>query len=122
MSPRLFRRQQSDPPGEVTPRRASSLLEQGAVLLDVREPDEWNEGHAPHAQHVPLRQLPTHLTHLPRDAHIVAVCRSGNRSATAAAFLKAAGFDAVNLVGGMRAWQRAGLPVVRPGGGLGRVA
>ncbi|MBK9178551.1 MAG: rhodanese-like domain-containing protein [Acidimicrobiales bacterium] len=92
------------------------------VLVDVREPDEWHAGHAPGAVHVPLGQLGQRLGELPADTRLVMVCRSGNRSGRATDALVKHGYDAVNLVGGMQAWARAGLPVVTDDGGAGRVA
>lgn len=80
-----------------------------ALLVDVREDDEWAAGHAPPAVHVPLGRLPQ--TPLPRDRPVLAICQSGNRSARAAALLLARGVDARNVAGGMQAWQAAGLAV-----------
>lgn len=91
---------------------AAALLERGeALLLDVREPDEWRAGHAPGATHIPLGELGQRFTELPRDRPIVAVCRSGNRSALATRSLRQAGLQVDNLDGGMKAWQKAGLPL-----------
>jgi rhodanese-related sulfurtransferase len=87
---------------------ALSLGAGGALLLDVREDDEWASGRAPDALHVRLADLPDHVGDLPRDRPIVCICRSGGRSARAASFLIEQGFDAVNLDGGMQAWERAG--------------
>lgn len=86
-----------------------------AVLLDVRENDEWAAGHAPGAVHVPMGQVPQRLdelaTTLPdRPVHVV--CRSGGRSARVTTYLVQAGWDAVNVDGGMRAWAAAGRPMV----------
>ncbi len=81
----------------------------GIVLLDVREPTEWADGHAPDAVLQPLGQLDP--TNLPTSATIYVICRSGNRSATATRALVAAGLDAYNVAGGMNAWTDAGLPV-----------
>lgn len=95
---------------EVEVAKAARLTGSGlAVLVDVREDDEWAAGHAPAALHVPLGSLPA--TRLPTGRPVLAICRSGNRSATAAALLLACGVDARNVAGGMRAWQAAGLPV-----------
>ena len=107
---------------EVTPGEAANLGEQAAVLVDVREPFEWTTGHAPDARHIPLGQLPRHLSALPTDKRIILMCRSGNRSAQATAILTAAGLDAANMTGGMAAWARAGLPVVTDFGAPGTVA
>jgi rhodanese-related sulfurtransferase len=83
----------------------------GALLIDVREPDEWFFGHAPGATHIPLGSLSRHIADLPRDRDLLLICRSGNRSSTAQELLVRQGFTrAVNVSGGMLAWSRAGLP------------
>jgi rhodanese-related sulfurtransferase len=89
------------------------------VLLDVRELDEWAVGHAPGAHHLPLSRL--HPDELPAGRLLV-ICRSGGRSSRAVAALRNAGFDAVNVTGGMQGWAAAGLPVVRDDGRPGAVA
>jgi rhodanese-related sulfurtransferase len=81
------------------------------ALLDVREPDEWADAHAPGAMHLPLGQLA--LEALPEAPTVYVICRSGNRSAMATKALVEAGIDAHNVEGGMIAWTRAGLPVDR---------
>lgn len=91
------------------------------ILLDVRNADEWEAGHAPDAWFVPLGELESWRFRLPMDRRIVAVCRVGQRSATATELLLEWGHDAVNLAGGMRAWAEAGLPVVRDDGSPGSV-
>ncbi len=90
-------------------------------LLDVREDDEWRAGHIDGSQHIPLRALADRLAELPSDRAIVAVCRSGSRSAVAVRGLRQLGFAAENLDGGVTAWARAGLPLVDSSGGHGRV-
>jgi rhodanese-related sulfurtransferase len=94
----------------------------GTVLLDVREVVEWLAGHAPHAVHVPLAELPDALLDLDPERPVVCICRSGNRSASATQFLRQHGYDAVNMAGGMRAWAAEGLAVVTDDGQPGRVA
>jgi rhodanese-related sulfurtransferase len=91
------------------------------VLLDVREADEWEAGHAPGAQWVPLGDLESARFKIPINRRIVCVCRSGTRSARATAQLVQWGFDAVNLAGGMKAWAAEGYPVVRDDGAPGEV-
>ena len=91
---------------------ALSLLDGDAVLLDVREQNEWDAGHAPQAVHIPLRELPEATAGMSRQRRVVVVCRSGRRSAYATAALLAAGVDALNLIGGMQAWRDAGADVV----------
>ena len=82
-------------------------LPDDAVLLDVREDDEWQAGHAPGALHVPLGQVPTRLAEVP-DGQVHVVCRSGGRSGQAVAWLTRNGYDVVNVAGGLLAWSRAG--------------
>lgn len=95
---------------------AAAAARTDVVLLDVREQDEWDAGHGPSAVHVPLGELAARVAELPRDRTVVCICRSGNRSARATQFLRAEGIDAVNLVGGMRAWSAAGLALVAGAG------
>lgn len=82
-------------------------------LLDVREPQEYREGHISGARLIPLGELGKRLGELPRDREILVICRSGNRSGAATRQLLSAGFRAVNLSGGMIGWQRAGYPIRR---------
>jgi rhodanese-related sulfurtransferase len=121
---------------EVEPDEGRALVDAGAVLLDVREADEWQAGHAAEAVWIPLGEIAARATELranelratelgadelPVDRRIVAICRSGARSERAARFLVAQGFDVVNLAGGMRAWAAAGLDVVTDDGRPGAV-
>ncbi len=85
-------------------------------LLDVRQPEEFRDGHIPGAKLIPLGELSRRLGELPRDCEIICVCRSGNRSHSATRHLTSAGYNAVNLQGGMNAWARHGLPVKRGSG------
>ena len=106
----LFRR-----PAALPATQAHQALADGAVLLDVRERDEWRAVHAPQARHIVLSQLEDHLADLPADRPVVTVCRSGRRCAIAAKLLTRHGYTASNLTGGMNAWGAAGLPVVTKG-------
>lgn len=90
-------------------------------LLDVREPEEWQAGHIAGARHIPLGQLRGRLGELPKDKTILAVCRSGSRSDSAARGLRTLGYTVENLEGGVTAWKQAGLPLEAEGGGPGRV-
>jgi rhodanese-related sulfurtransferase len=80
----------------------------GTWLLDVREQSEWDLGHSPLAHLIPLSELGARLGEIPTDEQVLVVCRSGARSLRAADALIDAGFDAVNVSGGMLAWSRAG--------------
>jgi len=102
---------------EVGARAAAALLDAGALLLDVREPGEWQAGHVAQALLLPMGQVARHRDDFPQDRRIVVVCRSGGRSAAVAEALRTWGFDAVNLSGGMTAWALAGLPVLSTGPG-----
>lgn len=101
---------------EVGPEDAAELVAAGAYLLDVREPEEWEAGHAPGANHIPLGELGARWGELPEGRIVVCVCRMGGRSARAAEALKGVGVEAYNLTGGMTAWAAASLPVVADGG------
>jgi len=91
----------------------------GVVLLDVREPDEHTAGHPPGARHVPLSSLlPEQLA---AAGAVWCLCRSGRRSATATADLRAAGIDARNDTGGMLAWAADQLPIETSDGHPGAV-
>ena len=90
-------------------------------FVDVREDDEWQAGHIDGAQHIPLRELSERLGQLSAGRRIVAVCRSGSRSAVAVRGLRQLGYDAENLDGGVTAWSKAGLPLVDGAGHPGRV-
>ncbi|WP_327148922.1 rhodanese-like domain-containing protein [Nocardia sp. NBC_01329] len=86
------------------------------VLLDVREDDEWQLGHAPGAVHIPLADVPARYGELDPDAELYVVCRQGGRSLEAVKFLANVGYEAVNVVGGMVAWQQTGRPLAADGG------
>jgi rhodanese-related sulfurtransferase len=79
-----------------------------AFLLDVREPDEWEAGHAPDARHIPLGHLGARAEEIPRTAAIYVICRSGVRSARATQALTGAGWQALNVDDGMQGWAAAG--------------
>jgi len=83
-----------------------------AVILDVREDDEWAAGHVEGATHVPLGEVPARLGELPDADPLYVICRSGNRSGRAVAWLGQQGIETVNVAGGMRAWAASGRPMV----------
>ncbi|GAA3327046.1 rhodanese-like domain-containing protein [Paeniglutamicibacter sulfureus] len=82
-----------------------------ALILDVREEYEWVEGHATGAVHIPLADLPLRLEELDPDTDAYIICRTGGRSAQAAAWLVSQGYCAFNIAGGSGAWLEAGLPL-----------
>jgi len=93
-----------------------------SYLLDVREPDEWEAGHAPGAHHVPMMEIPARMAEVPTDVDVVVVCRSGGRSGQVVSYLTGNGWDNVrNLDGGMRSWAGAGRDMVSENGQPARV-
>jgi rhodanese-related sulfurtransferase len=101
-------------PAELPTAEVRDLPKDVVTLLDVREDDEWAAGHAPGAKHNPLGELPTRvdeLAELPDDQPVYVICHTGVRSARAAAWLNATGWDAVNVAGGMDSWAREGRPM-----------
>lgn len=109
------------PVPEVDSAQARELLVADAVLIDVREPFEWDAGHAPQARHVPLGSVIAELDSFPRDVPVLVICRSGRRSADAANAMRSAGVDARNVAGGMQGWARIGGEVITPEGTPGNV-
>ena len=85
--------------------------ERNALIIDVREPNEYTQIRAVGAVLVPLGQLSGRIDELPRDRELLMMCRTGGRSQNATQFLQANGFENVtNVSGGIRAWHNAGLP------------
>jgi rhodanese-related sulfurtransferase len=111
----MFRRLFKQPTVPViTPDKAQDRQQAGAVIIDVRELEEWQEGHIPGALHIPLGSLSARVNEIDRNREVIIVCRSGTRSGRAVAALMQAGYPQVaNLSGGMIAWVRLHLPVTR---------
>jgi rhodanese-related sulfurtransferase len=91
----------------------------GATLIDVREAFEFGTGHVPQAVSIPMHLVPLRLDELIRDGGagqpVYVMCQSGNRSWQVCHYLGQHGIEAINVAGGMGAWQSAGLPVAVPG-------
>lgn len=83
----------------------------GAYLVDVREQDEWDRGHAPAAHLAPMSRLNELIDQLPADRELLVVCHAGSRSARVSSVLAEAGYHPVNVLGGMLAWADAGGPL-----------
>lgn len=102
--------------GAVDVKQGAAMQKQGVLLLDVREQDEYAAVHAPDSTLIPLGQLSSRLAEIQKykSKPVAVVCRSGRRSAQAVELLRNAGFtQAVNVEGGMSAWESAGLPVIK---------
>ncbi|GAA3151707.1 rhodanese-like domain-containing protein [Streptomyces rectiviolaceus] len=94
-------------------------------LLDVREDDEWQAGHAAGALHIPMSDFVSRYGELteaaPQDGKVHVICRVGGRSAQVTMYLRQQGIDAVNVDGGMQSWEAVGRPVVDDKGQPGTV-
>ena len=86
-------------------------LAAGAVVVDVREPDEWEAGHIAGAVHVPLASVPEHVDAFRSATPVHVICKAGGRSLRAAEYVAGLGVEVVNVAGGMLAWERSGRPV-----------
>lgn len=95
----------------VTPIEASELLAQGAMVIDVRERDEWDAERIPGAILKPMSTINEWYSELPREGTVIVQCRTGSRSAhVVAALMEQAGFtNVVNLEGGIVGWKFRGL-------------
>jgi rhodanese-related sulfurtransferase len=112
----VFGVQQLQAADGVDVKQAQSMNMQGALLLDVREPEEYAAIHAPNAKLIPLGQLNARLQEIAayKDKPVVVMCRSGRRSARAVSLLQEAGYSQVsNVKGGIQAWEQDGLEVVK---------
>ena len=85
-------------------------LAAGATLVDVREPEEYDQVRVPGGILVPLQSVPERLDDVPTEGTFFVICAKGGRSMAAAEFLRTEGRDAVNVAGGTTAWVDAGLP------------
>lgn len=112
----LFERLASPGVENISPADAYQRLQSDGelIVIDVRQPIETQDGTVPGALLIPLTEFGRRMSELPDDRTILTVCRSGHRSPIAARRLKRAGYDVVNVSGGIMAWQRAGLPLEPP--------
>ncbi|MRG85746.1 rhodanese-like domain-containing protein [Salinibacillus xinjiangensis] len=92
---------------EITPEELAKKLKAGEniSIIDVREDEEVAQGKIPGARHIALGTIPDRLDEIDKDQPHYMVCRSGGRSGKACQFLKAQGYDVINMTGGMLAWK-----------------
>ncbi len=105
---------------EVTVQEAAKMLDDGALLLDVRDLEELIEisFHVKSLKHIPLIEIKSRMNEIPKEQKVILACRSGKRSREAFNILNSNGFNNVyNMIGGMNEWQKTGLPV-KTGTGL----
>ena len=113
----IFQQNDTSAPGklsrEISVAEAATMREAGAFILDVRQPEEWNEAHIPGATLIPLGELASRVSEIPTDQEIVVVCRSGNRSQQGRDILRSAGLEQVtSMSGGLIQWSAAGYETV----------
>jgi rhodanese-related sulfurtransferase len=102
----------SDTDFDLAPQRVKELLAgDEAQLVDVREPYEWEAGRIAGAKHIELERLAGQADEIDREKPVIFQCRVGRRSALATQAFRAAGFDAYNMTGGIKAWADARLPL-----------
>lgn len=97
---------------EVSTSDLEAALAAGAVVVDVRETDEYESGHVPGAVHVALGTVPDRVDAFRSDQTVYVICRSGARSMRACEFLEQQGVEAINVAGGTLDWIAGGRPVV----------
>lgn len=101
-------------PTSMSVSEAADLFKEGAFLLDVRQTEEWVQGHIEGAVSIPLGELQYRTSEIPTDRDILIICRTGNRSSQARSILRAAGFKrTTSIIGGFNAWIANGLPVIK---------
>ncbi len=98
---------------EVSTKAFASARADGAVTIDVREPDEYVAGHVPGVRLMPMSEVGPRIGELPRTDPVYVICQNGNRSLVVADQLIRQGFDARSVAGGQSAWASLGYPVVR---------
>lgn len=96
---------------------ATAPIPEGFTLIDVRNDDEWEAGHAPGAVHIPLDDLADRVDDIP-EGDIIVVCRKGGRSAAATDILSSHGIDAWDITDGMQGWAANGLPLASEDGDI----
>ena len=101
----------------ISPAESTQMINRDdALILDVRESNEYSEGHIINSLHIPLSALKTRMSDLEKHKakKVIIACRSGHRSSQACATLRKAGFEQVfNLSGGVMAWESASLPLIK---------
>lgn len=98
---------------EISVQQLAQLIEQSVTLIDVRSPQEYEEGHVRGARLIPLDQIESRAQEVPSDREVYLICRSGGRSARAVQILNQHGRKGINVAGGTLGWIEAGNRVVK---------
>ena len=93
---------------EVEIEALASADAEGAIVVDVREPSEYATGHVPGARLIPAREIRERIYELPRGSTVYLICANGARSMDLIPFMRAVGYDAYTVAGGMWAWLTTG--------------
>lgn len=109
----------ADPVETITVDELVQLAE--ITLLDIRDQQGWDLGHAPGAVHIPLAELPARFGELDLDTDVYVICRGGGQAPKAVRYLELSGVDATAVDGGMLSWGQQNRPVVRDDGTSGSV-
>lgn len=96
---------------DASPAELFDALRNGARLIDVREPAEYEQAHVPGAQLVPLSTVPDSVAAFTSDGPTYVICQSGGRSAAACDFLASQGVTVINVAGGTMGWMASGFDV-----------
>lgn len=101
----------------IDPAQASQMLAEkpAPILIDVREPVEFEQAHVAGARLIPLGQIGSRLSEIPTGRRVLVICATGSRSSVAAKQLAQAGYDVLNVNGGVMGWMRQGLPLKTKG-------
>ncbi len=102
---------------EVSLEELDAALAEGAVLIDVRLPEEFEDMHVPGAVAMPLSELAARSNEIPRDERVFVICASGGRSLAAAGALNRGGWNTVSVAEGTKGWFASGRPVESGGAG-----
>ncbi|WP_235681299.1 rhodanese-like domain-containing protein [Tomitella gaofuii] len=111
----------TDPFETIAAAELPDRFDDATVLLDVREQDEWDQGHAVGAVHMPLGEVSERLDEVDPDAEVYVVCRQGGRAVRVCQFLSQYGRDVIFVRDGMVGWQQSGRPTVAADGNEGSV-
>lgn len=96
---------------ELAPERVAELLADGAQMVDVRRPYEFDAGRVPGARNIEMNELSATAESIPKDRPVVFCCRSGDRSGMAAEAFRGSGWEAYNMAGGITAWAQERRPL-----------
>ena len=105
----------------IQPEQVEDSMENGYLLIDVREDDEWQAGHHINASHIKMGEIPSNLEKFEKEKKYIIVCRSGGRSAKVTDFLVENEIDALNLSGGMKKFSQVSTNVRDSLGNKGKV-